>query len=294
MATRPQFFTVIILPICLGTAIAWHSVGVFSLTYFILSLVAGIFSHAGINVLNDYFDHLNQSDDINLTPLTPFTGGSRFIQQGILSPRETYYYGWFLLTIAIIIGLLLVWLRGVLLLWIGLIGILSGYGYSAPPFSFHSRGLGEILVGLNFGLLTVVGAYYVQTQMLNGVATIAALPLSGLVMAILYLNEFPDYLADKQVGKHHLVVRLGKVTARHFLVVWISLSFMVIAIGVIWQNLPLLSLISFLALPLGWRAIKNLYIHYDNPPALILAIKNTIWLHTMVSMILILAFIFPI
>ena len=294
MATRPQFFTVIILPICLGTAIAWHSLGVFSLTYFILSLVAGIFSHAGINVLNDYFDHLNQSDDINLTPLTPFTGGSRFIQQGILSPRETYYYGWFLLTIAIIIGLLLAWLRGVPLLWIGLVGILSGYGYSAPPFSFHSRGLGEILVGLNFGLLTVVGAYYVQTQMLNGVATIAALPLSGLVMAILYLNEFPDYLADKQVGKHHLVVRLGKVTARHFLVVWISLSFMVIAIGVILQDLPLLSLISFLALPLGWRATKNLYIHYDNPPALILAIKNTIWLHTMVSVILILAFIFPI
>jgi 1,4-dihydroxy-2-naphthoate octaprenyltransferase len=294
IATRPQFFTVIILPIFLGTAIAWHSLSVFSPAYFILSLVAGIFSHAGINVLNDYFDHLNQSDDINLTPLTPFTGGSRFIQQGILSPQETYYYGWFLLTIAIIIGLLLVWLRGLPLLWIGLIGILSGYCYSAPPFSFHSRGLGEMLVGLNFGLLTVVGSYYVQTQTLNGVAMIAALPLSGLVTAILYLNEFPDYLADKRVGKHNLVVRLGKVTARHFLGVWISLSFVVIVVGVISQNLPLLSLISFLALPLGWGAIKNLYIHYDNPPALILAIKNTIWLHTVVSGILILAFIFPI
>ena len=90
------------------------------------------------------------------------------------------------------------------------------------------------------------------------------------------------------------MVRLGKVTARHFLGVWISLSFVVIVVGVISQNLPLLSLISFLALPLGWGAIKNLYIHYDNPPALILAIKNTIWLHTVVSGILILAFIFPI
>ena len=294
MATRPQFFTVIILPILLGTAIAWHSLGVFSWTYFILSLIAGIFSHAGINVLNDYFDHLNQSDDINLTPLTPFTGGSRFIQQGILSPLETYYYGWFLLAIAIIIGLLLVWLRGLSLLWIGLIGILSGYCYSAPPFSFHSRGVGEMLVGLNFGLLTVMGAYYVQTQLLNEVAMIAALPLSGLVTAILHLNEFPDYFADKRVGKHNLVVRLGKLTARHVFVVWISLSFIVVALGVISQILPLLSLISFLALPLGLIAIKSLYIHYDSPPALILAIKNTIWLHTVVSGILILAFLFPV
>lgn len=294
MATRPQFFTVIILPILLGTAIAWHSLGVFSLAYFILSLVAGIFSHAGINVLNDYFDHLNQSDNINLTPLTPFTGGSRFIQQGILSPQETYYYGWFLLTIAIIIGLLLVWIRGLPLLWIGLIGILSGYCYSAPPFSFHSRGLGEMLVGLNFGLLTVIGAYYVQTQTINGVATIAALPLSGLVTAILYINEFPDYFADKRVGKQNLVVRLGKVAACHLFVVLISFSFIIIAVGVIWQNLPFLSLVSWLALPLGFWAIKNLYIYYDNPPALIVAIKNTIWLHTIVSGILILAFIFPV
>ncbi len=87
-ATRPQFFTIIILPILLGTAIANRLQGVFLPLYFGLSLVAGIFTHAGINVINDYFDHLNKADDLNKTPLTPFAGGSRMIQKGILSAEK--------------------------------------------------------------------------------------------------------------------------------------------------------------------------------------------------------------
>jgi len=120
-ATRPQFFTIIILPILLGTAIANHLHGVFLPFYFCAALVAGLFTHAGINVINDYFDHLNKADDLNKTPLTPFAGGSRLIQKGILSAKETYHYGLLLLSIAVSIGLFLVWARGLPLLWIGFI-----------------------------------------------------------------------------------------------------------------------------------------------------------------------------
>ncbi|HEC83910.1 MAG TPA: 1,4-dihydroxy-2-naphthoate octaprenyltransferase, partial [Thioploca sp.] len=288
MATRPQFFTVIILPILLGTAIAWHLQGVFLPLYFGLSLVAGIFTHAGINVLNDYFDHLNGADDFNQTPLSPFAGGSRMIQKGILTAAETYRYGLLLLSIAVGIGLFLVWARGLPLLWIGLIGVLCGYFYSAPPFSFHSRGLGEMLVGLNFGVLAVLGAFYVQTQTLSLTAVIAALPLACLVAAILYINEFPDYAADFKVGKNTLVVRLGQVSARHIYVLLIGLSFISVVLGVMYKSLPLLSLVSLLALPLGFFAVKTLYAFYEKPTALIPAIKNTIMLHTLVSVLLIL------
>ncbi|MDM8560874.1 1,4-dihydroxy-2-naphthoate octaprenyltransferase [Candidatus Parabeggiatoa sp. HSG14] len=292
MATRPQFFTVTILPILLGTVIAWHLQGIFLPLYFGLSLLAGLFIHAGINVLNDYFDHLNKTDELNKTPLTPFAGGSRMIQKGMLTPIETYRYGMLLLAAAIGIGLFLVWVRGLPLLWIGLIGVLSGYFYSAPPFSFHSRGLGEVLVGLNFGILVVLGAYYVQTQTLSLVAIIAALPLAILVTAILYLNEFPDYAADKEAGKNTLVVRLGQMAARPIYALLILFSFIVIVLGVIFNNLPLLTLASLLVLPLGFFAIKTLYISYNKPIALIPAIKSTIMLHTLVSVLLILAFVF--
>jgi len=292
MATRPQFFTVIILPIILGTVIANHSQGVFLPLYFSLSLLAGVLTHAGTNVLNDYFDHLNKTDDFNHSPLTPFAGGSRMIQNGIFSSREIYRYGIILLTIAIGIGLFLVWARGLPLLWIGLIGIFSGYFYSAPPFAFHSRGLGEILIGLNFGVLAVLGAYYVQTQTLSMVAVVAALPIATLVAAILYINEFPDYIADKQAGKNTLVVRFGKKNACLTYVLLIGLSFIAIVLGVMSNKLPLFSLIGLLAIPLGFLAIKTLYTHYDKPTALIPAIKNTIMLHTVVSILLILAFVF--
>jgi len=289
-ATRPQFFTVIILPILLGTAIAKHLEGVFLPLYFGLSLIAGIFTHAGINVINDYFDL--KADNLNKTPLIPFTGGSRMMQNGFFSAPETYRYGFLLLTIAVSIGLFLVWARGLPLLWIGLIGVLSGYFYSAPPFSFHSRGLGEILVGLDFGVLAVLGAYYVQTQTLNITAVIAALPLTGLVAAILYINGFPDLVSDKQAGKNTLVVRLGKAPARPIYALLILFSFIAIIMGVIYNYIPLLSLIGLLLLPMGFKAIKGLYTYYDQPTELIPAIKNTIMLHTLVGVFLILGFMF--
>ncbi len=292
MATRPQFFTVIILPILLGTAIAWHSQQVFFPLYLSLSLLAGIFTHAGINVLNDYFDHLNGADDLNLSPLTPFAGGSRFIQNGILTAFETYRLGQFLLFLAIILGLILVWARGLTLLWIGMVGVFSGYFYSAPPLSLNSRGWGELLVGLNFGILAVLGAYFVQTQTLSLTALIASLPLAGLVAAILYINEFPDYGADQQAAKKTLVVRLGPSTARGLYITLIIWSFLCILLGVLLHHLPLFSLASLLTVPLGILAIQTLYANYDQPLALVPAIKNTILLHTSVSLVLILAFVF--
>jgi 1,4-dihydroxy-2-naphthoate polyprenyltransferase len=292
MATRPQFFTVIILPISLGTAIAWHLHHVFFPLYFSLSLLAGIFTHAGINVLNDYFDHLNGADDLNHTPLTPFAGGSRFIQNGILTAQETYRLGLFLLFLAVTLGLILVWVRGLTLLWIGLIGVFSGYFYSAPPLSLNSRGWGELLVGLNFGILAVLGAYFVQTQTLSLTPLIASLPLAGLVAAILYLNEFPDYVADKQADKKTLVVRLGPSTARLLYITLLAWSFLCILLGILFHYLPVLSLASLFTVPLGILAIQTLSANYDQPLALIPAIKNTILLHTSVSLVLILAFVF--
>jgi len=291
LATRPQFFTITILPILLGTAIAWHSHHIFLPHFFVLSLLAGLFAHASINVFNDYFDHLNQTDDLNQTPLTPYAGGSRMIQNGHLSARQTYYYALILLLITIIIGIFLVWTRGIGLLWIGLIGIVSGYCYSATPCAFQSRGLGELLVGMNFGLLVVMGAFYVQTQTIILSSIIAALPLAVMVAAILFINEYPDYLADQKTGKKNLVVRLGTTQARPIYLLLIISHFLLILLGVWFEQLPLLSLLSLLTIPYGIQATKIFYHAYEKPTALIPAIKLTISLHTINSVILITAFL---
>lgn len=288
-ATRPQFFSVIILPILLGTAIAWHDTHLFSLNYLLIALLAGMTCAAAANVLNDYFDHLNQTDTLNHDPLTPFAGGSRMIQNGILSPRQTWYYGLILLLMTVVLGIYLVWARGLGLLGLGMIGVMSAYFYSAPP-SLHYLGLGEVTIGLNYGVLAVAGAYFVQTQSYSLTAFWASLPLAGLATAILYINQFPDFEADQAVGKCNWVVRLGWARAKIYFNLMILASFLIILLGIILKILPVLAGITFLTLPLSFIAIHTLR-QATEKHALLPAIKSTIALHISVSILLMIAFL---
>lgn len=292
LATRPQFFTAIILPVGLGAAVAWYEHKIFFLDYFVLSLLAAIFYHAGINVLNDYFDYLNGTDNINSTGLTPFTGGSRMIQNNIMTPKETYFLGMAFLMLGSITGLYLAYERGFWLLLIGMIGLLSGYFYTAPPLFFVGKGLGELLVGLNFGLLSVVGSYYVQTQSVSISAVFASLPLAFLIAAILYINEFPDYDADKAVGKNHLVVQLGKKNARWGFVLLVAGAYLSIVSGVIFHFLPLTALFAVIAGGLGIKAAHGLIKDYDKFQELIPSIKVTILSHLSTGITLIVTFLY--
>ncbi|HLA50659.1 MAG TPA: prenyltransferase [Thermodesulfobacteriota bacterium] len=291
LATRPQFFTAIILPVGLGAAVAWYEYKIFFLGYFLLSLLASVFYHAGINVLNDYFDYLNGTDNLNQTGLTPFTGGSRMIQNKVMTPQETYLLGIALLMLGSVIGLYLVYERGMFLLFIGMVGLFSGYYYSAPPFFLVGKGVGELLVGINFGLLSVVGSYYVQIQDISLVAVCASLPLSFLIAAILYINEFPDYDADRAVGKNHLVVRLGKKNARWGFALLVVGAYVSIALGVILNMLPGIMLFAIIPAVLGIKAVNGLFKNYDKFRELIPCIKATIAAHLTTGIALIAMFL---
>jgi 1,4-dihydroxy-2-naphthoate octaprenyltransferase len=290
-ATRPQFFTVIILPIFLGNAIAWYDKKIFSLEYFILSLIAGILCAAAANVLNDYFDHLNQTDILNTDPLTPFAGGSRMIQNRVLTADQTFHYGLILLSLAILLGIFLIFERGLPLLWIGLIGVLSVYFYSAPPL-LHSVGLGEITIGLNYGILAVAGAYFVQTQTYSATAFFASLPMAGFAAAILYINQFPDFEADRAAGKRNWVVRLGREQAKTYYNYLIIGSFGFLLLGIVLQYLPIWTGLSLIILPLGLKGIQVLKENYQQKQALIPAIQNTIALHSLMGILLTMIFLF--
>lgn len=290
-ATRPQFFTVIILPIFLGNAIAWYDKKIFSLEYFILSLIAGILCAAAANVLNDYFDHLNQTDILNTDPLTPFAGGSRMIQNGVLTADQTFHYGLILLSLAVLLGIFLIFERGLPLLWIGLIGVLSVYFYSAPPL-LHSVGLGEITIGLNYGILAVAGAYFVQTQTYSTTAFFASLPMAGFAAAILYINQFPDFEADRAAGKRNWVVRLGREQAKTYYNYLIIGSFGFLLLGIVLQYLPIWTGLSLIILPLGLKGIQVLKENYQQKQALIPAIQNTIALHSLMGILLTMIFLF--
>src|SRR5512134_1251983 len=132
-ATRPAFLSVTLVGCVLGLAAA-HADGVAlrPATAF-LTLAFALVAHAGINVLNDYYDALNGSDAANTERRFPYTGGSRFIQNGVLSVHATRVFGATLLAAVVPAGLWLAWNSGPGLVAIGFAGLAVGWAYSAPP-----------------------------------------------------------------------------------------------------------------------------------------------------------------
>ena len=289
LATRPQFLPAIAAPVGVGAAVAWRLSGEFSPALFAITLFAAICYHAGMNVLNDYYDSRNGADSLNRSPLTPFAGGSRFIQNGLLTQRETFFLGAALLAAGTIAGLYLAWAATPLILVIGGIGLLSGYFYSAPPLFLAGRGLGEATVGIDFGLLTVVGACMVQTKVLSVEAAVASLPLSFLIVAILVVNEFPDFESDRLSGKRNLVVRLGQRSARYGLLAIVLSAFASVIAGVVTGFMPPLSLIALIGVIPALRGALLVMKVYDGGPALVPAIKSIILSHLATGLLQIIA-----
>jgi 1,4-dihydroxy-2-naphthoate octaprenyltransferase len=273
LATRPAFLTIALAGCLLGFATALHAA--FSWPLALLTLFLAIVAHAGVNVFNDYYDHLNGTDALNVDRLFPFTGGSRFIQNGVMSPHQVLRYALALFAVVIAGGLWLIEMRGMGLFWIGLSGLLIGWAYSAPPLKLNSRGLGEICVAAGF-LLIVVGADFVQRGFLSPTPWLLGLPYALLVTNILYINQFPDRSADIQAGKLHWVARLEPhVAARgYWLILMASSAILVGLVAGGW--LPKLGLISLLAVLPALKAGRVLSAHAAEPAKLAPALQMTI------------------
>lgn len=290
MALRTPFLTASIVPVLLGTAIAWFATGTLYWGFFLLTLLACLLIHIGTNVINDYSDHRSGNDEVNREFVRPFSGGSRVIQLGLLTPLEVLSGGLLFYLLSASIGFYLAWTRGPLILVLGAIGLICGIFYTGSPFNWAKRGIGELLVGLNFGILMTLGAYYVQTQSFSWVPVVAAIPVSLLIAAVLYINEFPDYTADKQVGKTTLVVRLGRERAVILYTLIMAGVYLSIGVGVATGILPLTTLLGLITLPLAIRAIQYARKHHLNSFDLVPANALTVTVHLATGLLLTLAF----
>lgn len=283
---RAPFLTATLVSILLGTAIAWTRNGIFSLEYFLLALLGGAFLHLGTNVANDYFDYKSGNDEVNKEFVRPFSGGSRAIQLDLLTPREVLSGALVFYTLATMIGLYLTWIRGPFVILLGLIGLLSGFFYTAPPLNWAGKGIGEALVGMNFGALMTLGAYYVQTQELVLEPLVASVPVSLLIAAVLYINEFPDYVADRNVGKKTLVVRLGRKKAAYGYAAVVFGAYVSIAFNVFLGITPQYTLFALIPLPLAVKAVRHAFKFYSESYSLAPANALTIVFHLLTSLLI--------
>jgi 1,4-dihydroxy-2-naphthoate octaprenyltransferase len=292
-ATRLPFLSATVVPIGIGISVAglhgqWHW------WLAILTIIAGACVHLGLNIANDVFDTASGADAANLTP-TQFSGGSRVIHYGLLSMRQMVAMMLGFYAAGAGIGLYLAISRGFWpLLGIGLAGLFISIFYTAPPFRFVHRGLGEICVFLGFGPIMAIGAYYVQARAWSWEAIYASLPIGILIALVLYVNEVPDRAGDAAAGKRTLPVRWTKERVIQVYGWAAVVAFGLIAVGALTGYLPVPTIIAVAAFPLMLPVYSGMREFYQSPYQLMPRMAKNIQLHLATGMLLILGYVIAI
>lgn len=280
-ALRLPFLTGSLMPVGMAAALALRDVDV-DLWHFILVMAGAGSLHLGANVINDVYDAPG-SDPRNIY-VTPFSGGSRVIQEGGISVEAMRVIAYSFFGLALMCGVILTPSRPLVLL-VGALGLLGGYLYSADPVGFMNRGLGEVVIFLVFGPLLTWGAYYVFTGELNLTGFAVGLPLAFPITGVIWINQFPDYKADSEAEKRNLVVQMGTAKARYIHPVLMYGSFLAVLYLVAGHGATGWLVLTLAAFPLAHRAVKVCLEHHDDPVKIVAAQEATIKFHFALGLI---------
>lgn len=292
LASRPKFLVASVAPILVGSFLGYATVGSFNPALFILALLAITALHSGANMANDYYDHLSGNDWANKNS-TPFSGGSRFIQEGILPPKAILLAALIALIAGSIIGVVIVLLtQSIFILVLGLIGLFGGFFYTARPIQLGYRSAGEFVIFLLFGLLPVFGSYYLQTNTIDLIPILPGGVVGMLIFLVILINEFPDADADAAARKRTLVVIFGVPVSVWIYRIALVASFAIAAAG-IWlcPSMFFAGLLYLLTLPLAVIAIKSANTKDLTKPGQYRASQLTVLMHAIGSLTLTIGFI---
>jgi 1,4-dihydroxy-2-naphthoate octaprenyltransferase len=217
-ATRARTLPVMLVPVLIGFVLAWQQGTPFKWGLFALALLGSMAAHLGANVVNDVFDFAEGTDQaaqLLASEGTTLATGSQALMSGKLSLGASRGLALGLFAFALLCGLVLTIFRPWAIV-LGLAGFLLAFFYVAPPLrlAYVGRGLGELDILISFGVLPLVGSYYIQTGYVTLSALLASLPIGLYTMAVLYFHHFLHWRADAEVGKLTPVVALGERRAR--------------------------------------------------------------------------------
>ena len=243
--SRLPFHTVGILPFVLGNLLVWHTTGSLNLAIMGWGILGVAFILFATHYSGEYFDYEVDSLAARLGR-NRFSGGSQVLQAGIIPREHALIAAIISLVLAGAVSILLQFYynTGIFTIPLGAIGALSGVFYAAKPIRGGYRGVGEIWIGLCYGWLTVAASYYIQTGQLPYLVHWTALPIAFSIFNVILINEFPDYMADREAGKQNLVVRFGKKKMSRIYVL-ISLAIWISFILSIGAGIPIKALLFF-------------------------------------------------
>jgi 1,4-dihydroxy-2-naphthoate polyprenyltransferase len=261
--TRAPFLSATAVGVLTGAAAVFATTGSVPWGLLGLVLLGTSLLHLFANTANDYFDWRSGTDQANTDYIVPFTGGSRSIELGLITPGKLLRLSIALLVAAAAIGALLMALqpqaaRGIAV--IGIIAALASYFYTAPPLRLAARkGLGELFIGLTFGPLLTLGTGTVLRGELLFTDALYGIVPGLLTAAILWINEFPDIEGDRATGKLNLVAALGWNQARGGYVAILAATAVTVIALFAAGLAPVWALAALLAAPIAIKAAKILY-----------------------------------
>jgi len=247
-AARVQVLPVIILPVLLGASAAYAWNGAFNLLTFAITLIGAGAAHLFSNMINDLWDYRNGADMAAKETAAAISTNSGVLTGGMMTERKFAAWTWGLLALALVCGIVLSLFSGFLTLVFGALGALIAYFYVAPPlqFGYRGKGYGEIGILFAFGVLPVMGSFYVQTSQVDVKAFIVSLPLGLLTTLILFNHHFLHWRADEQAGKRTLVVVWGERRALRFSLGLFIVALLVMVAAVALGALPVYALVALI------------------------------------------------
>lgn len=285
---RVKFLLASVIAVCLGLAISWSQNQTIDAVDAVLTFAGVIALHASVDLLNDYWDFKRKID--TETKRTKFSGGTGVLPEGLLQPSEVYKAGLAFLILGAIIGGYFIFLNGITIAIILAFAIISIYFYSTK---IVNSGLGEVFVAIK-GTMIVLGTYFVQTSQIVIEPILGGVVLGVLSSMILFVNSFPDFEADRASGRKTLVIVLGKKRATSALWIFPTVSYGTIIAGVITQTLPILSLITFLSIPLLIKSGLGLKRSFDDIEKLVPVMASCVSYGRITGTLLVLSFLLKI
>jgi 1,4-dihydroxy-2-naphthoate octaprenyltransferase len=283
-ALKPPMYSVAVLPIILGTAIAFGETKQFNSTNFWLFLISAILILAWLNLSNDVFDADTGIDINKHHSIVNLTGKKSLV----------FWLSNTLLILGIIgICAISFWQQDPTVISLVILCCFLGYTYQGPPFRLGYQGLGEIICFLTFGPMAIAAVYYSQTQSFSRTSLAASIILGISTSLILFCSHFHQVKDDLAAGKLSPIVRLGTKTGAWVLAIATGSLFVLTVLFSALKIYPVWTLLIFLSLPWAWYLINYVYTYHDQPEQ----VKNckflAVNLHFISGILFALGFILP-
>lgn len=251
-ASRPKTLIAAFIPVLIGASLAYAQDSLLWLPS-LIALFCALLIQIGTNFANDYYDHVKGSDTEERI------GFDRMTSKGYIAPKSMKMATYMAMGLAFIAGMYLVWHGGWIILLIGVLSILFGIAYTGGPYPLGYNGLGDLFVFIFFGIVAVMGTFYVNVFEWEMEAFWASLAIGALCVNILVVNNLRDSDIDRKTGKKTLGVLFGDRVLKLEYLAMMLLAYAIPPHFVFQEGYKPIVLLPFLILPLAINHVITIF-----------------------------------